>query len=97
MSILQMPSQTPTDFAAVVGRTIQQRREALGLSLFVMAERCGFHPSILKLMEQGVWIPNYEEVCVLAEVMGCDLVALAFFADLAEIEVQPRFNQRRKL
>jgi transcriptional regulator with XRE-family HTH domain len=97
MSILQMPSTKTTDLAEFLGNSFRERREARGLSISQLAKRAGFHPSILKLIERGVWIPNYDEVRAIAEAMDCGWNHLSFFASLAEAQVEPRFNKRRGL
>lgn len=85
------------NLAVVLGDTIREQREIEGLTLAQLSWRSGFHIEVLRLIEQGVWIPNDEEVTVLAKALNCHWVQLSFLAFAADQQRQPRFSERRAL
>ena len=76
MSIIQKsdPAAAP-NLAVVLGKTVREQRETEGLTLYQVSRRSGFHIEVLRLIEEGVWIPNDEEVTVLAKALNCHWIA----------------------
>jgi len=85
------------NLAVVLGKTVREQRESERLTLAQVSRRSGFHIEVLKLIEEGVWIPNDEEVMVLAKALNCHWIQLSFLAFAADEQRQPRFTERRKL
>ena len=84
------------NLAVVLGETVREQREAEGLTLAQLSRRSGFHIEVLRLIEEGVWIPNDDEVTVLAKALNCHWIQLSFLAFAADQQRQPRFVSRRQ-
>lgn len=84
------------NLAVVLGKTVREQRELEGLTLAQLSRRSGFHVEVLRLMEEGVWIPNDDEVTVLAKALNCHWLQLSFLAFAADQQRQPRFVSRRQ-
>jgi len=80
----------------VLGKTVRTQREVEGFTLAQLSRRSGFHIEVLRLIEEGVWIPNDDEVMVLAKALNCHWIQLSFLAFAADQQRQPRFVSRRQ-
>jgi transcriptional regulator with XRE-family HTH domain len=96
MSINAKPSKrTP---GQLVARTFRHLREEQGLTIAQLAGYAGFHPSVLALIEDGVWVPDQDEVVLLCKALGAPWINLFFWAAVAEYQNgNPRFVRRRRL
>jgi ribosome-binding protein aMBF1 (putative translation factor) len=90
----QAAAPATVNIAAVLGKTIREQREAEGLTLDQLSWRSGFHTTVLRLIEEGTWIPAQDEITVLAEALNCDWLQLSFLAAMADAQAQPRFVAR---
>jgi ribosome-binding protein aMBF1 (putative translation factor) len=101
MSILKRSSDQAGELspfgnlAVILGNTIREQREIEGFSLQEVADRTHFHIKVLQLIEQGVWIPNDDEVMVLAKALNCHWIQLSMLAFAADQQRQPRFTGHR--
>jgi transcriptional regulator with XRE-family HTH domain len=91
----QSSKRTP---GQLVARTFRHLRDEQGLTIAQLAGYAGFHPSVLELIEDGVWVPDQDEVVLLCKALRVPWITLAFLAAVAEYQNgNPRFVRRRGL
>jgi transcriptional regulator with XRE-family HTH domain len=82
----------------LLARTFRHLREERGLTIVQLSGYAGFHPSVLELIEDGVWVPDQDEVSLLCKALGVPWIQLAFLAAVAEYQNgNPHYARRRRL
>ena len=59
-----------------LGKAIAERRAALGMSQFDLAERLGIAPASLSRIENGLAAPRFSRLDELTEILDCPICAL---------------------
>jgi transcriptional regulator with XRE-family HTH domain len=59
-----------SDFEAVLGRVIAERRKSAGLTQEALAFRCKLHPTYISQLERGLKSPTIRVLRVVAEAVG---------------------------
>jgi transcriptional regulator with XRE-family HTH domain len=81
----------------ILSRTLRHLREEQRLTIAQLAGYAGFHPSVLELIEDGVWVPDQDEVILLCKALGVPWINLAFLAAVAEYQNgNPHYRARRR-
>ena len=85
----RMPrARTTSPDAVRFGAIIQQLREQRGWTRLKLAQRAGFTPQYVSIVEQGGNVPSLTTVLELVEVLGADIAEI--MRELASARNRPR-------
>ena len=62
----------------LLGKAIAERRAALGMSQFDLAERLGIAPASLSRIENGLAAPRFSRLEEIAEILDCPVSAVSY-------------------
>jgi len=71
-----MVKRTQRPVVATFGAIVAERRNLLGLSQEILAERVGISQESLSRMEQGYIAPRFERLQLFADALGCSIADL---------------------
>lgn len=84
--------QTPTEFAAFV----KYRRERLGLNMREFADKTGYKPEFISMVEKGIRMPDMDRIPDFAEALQITPFSLAKMAMMAQFPRLARMIFRNK-
>lgn len=81
--------QSPEELASAIARNVRRRRQKLGLTIDVLAERADLSKGTVIQVEQARSNPSVGTLCRLADALGVGV------ASLIEVDPAPRITVRR--